>query len=100
MYNVRLLRNYINCLVREEAARIGGLGSRNMFTVNTEPILWHALPGYDVETVTGLDGSYQVDVYFDNKKLGSTRQFNDEAEAMHYARSIVDKHRIKHNDTL
>jgi hypothetical protein len=85
-----LLRRYI----REQAARIGGLGSRNIFTVDDEPISWDSLPGYDVEITYGLDDTYTVDVFFKDKKLGYSRQFNNNEEANHYARSVVDKHRI------
>jgi len=87
-----ILRRFI----REEAARIGGLGSRNIFTVNDEPISWDSLPGYDVEITFGLDDTYSTTVYFEGEKLGYTRTFNNHEEANHYARSVVDKHRINH----
>jgi hypothetical protein len=86
----RLLRRFI----REEAARIGGLGSRNMATVDPTPITWDKLPGYDVEISPNVDAGYSLTVFHDGKKLGYTIAFNDYDEAMHHARMVVDKHRI------
>jgi len=88
--NYKLLRQFI----REEAARIGGAGSRNIATVDPTPITWDKLPGYDVEISPKVDEGYSLTVYYQGKKLGYSKEFNDYDEAMHYARMVVDKHRI------
>ena len=87
--NYQLIREFI----REEAARIGGLGSRNLFTLDDSPITWDNLPGYSVEVSPNVDENYTLTIFFKGKKLGHTRQFTDYEEAQHHARMVVDKHR-------
>ena len=89
--NYDLLRRFI----REEAARIGGLGSRNIASLDPTPITFDELPGYDVEISPQVDTGYSLTVYHDGKKLGYTREFNDYDEANHHARMVIDKHRVK-----
>ena len=86
----KLLRRFI----REETARIGGLGSRNVATIDPTPITWDKLPGYNVEISPQVDEGYSLTVYYQGKKLGYSMKFNDYDEAMHHARMIVDKHRV------
>ena len=89
--SVKLLRQFI----REQAARIGGLGSRNIFTLDDSPYTWSDMPGYDIEISPNVNGQYSLTVYYEGEKLAYTLQFNDYEEANHHARMIVDKHRIK-----
>jgi len=87
----QLLREFI----REQAARIGGLGSRNIFTLDDSPITWDNLPGYSVDISPNVNGEYSLSIYFERKKLGYTRQFPSYEEAQHHARMVVDKHRVR-----
>tara|TARA_A100001037_G_C14881495_1_gene514178 strand:- start:313 stop:606 length:294 start_codon:yes stop_codon:yes gene_type:complete len=89
--SIRLLRRYI----REQAARIGGLGSRNVFTHDDSPYTWEDLPGYDVDISPNVNGRYSLTVFFNGKQLTPSLQFNDYEEANHKGRMIVDKHRVK-----
>jgi len=56
----QLLREFI----REQAARIGGLGSRNIFTLDDSPITWDNLPGYSVDISPNVNGEYSLSIYF------------------------------------
>jgi len=87
---LELLRQFI----REEASRIGGLGSRNIFTVGDSAITWDSLPGYNVDITPNVNGEYTLTVYHQGKKIGHSSQFNDYEEANHHARMVVDKHRV------
>ena len=89
--SIKLLRKYI----REQAARIGGLGSRNVFTVDDSPYTWDSTPGYSVDISPNVNGEYTLTIYYQGKKLSHTLQFNDYDEANHHARMIIDKHRVK-----
>jgi len=86
-----LLRRFI----REEASRIGGLGSRNIFTMGDSAITWDTLPGYNVDIAPNVNGEYTLTVSHEGKKLGHSMQFTDYEEANHHARMIVDKHRVR-----
>lgn len=89
--SVKLLRQYI----REQAARIGGLGSRNIFSLDDSPYTWDSTPGYDIDISPNVNGEYTLTIYYQGKKLSHSLQFNDYEEANHHARMIVDKHRVK-----
>ena len=89
---LKCMSEVLKSLVREIIIReeIG----RNFHTINGGPISYQEFIGYDVETIPTKDGTYILNVYFENKKLVPTRTYNTKEEAELYARSVVEKHRL------
>ena len=82
------LRSYVReIIIREEIGR-------NFHTIDGGPISYQEFVGYDVETIPTKDGTYILNVYFENKKLVPTRTYNTKEEAELYARTVVEKHRL------
>lgn len=67
---------------------------RNFHTVNTDPNTWKDFQDYNIECFPTEKGDYTVDVSFKDKKLSPTARFPNETEAKHFARMVVDKHRV------
>ncbi len=89
---LKCMSEVLKSLVREMIIReeIG----RNFHTLNGGPISYQEFIGYDVETIPTKDGTYILNVYFENKKLVPTRTYSTKEEAELYARSVVEKHRL------
>lgn len=83
MKNIDLLKRFI----REEIGR-------NYHTLDPDPITWDRFQDYEIECYPTGDGSYTVDVLFKGEKISPTAKFKNETEANHFARMIVDKHRV------
>lgn len=83
MKGLRLLEAFI----KEEIGR-------NYHTVDPMPNTWEDFQDYEIECFPTETGTYTVDITFQGKKLSSTARFPNETEAKHFARMIVDKHRV------
>ena len=83
----RDLKSFVREVMREEIGR-------NYHTINGGPISYQEFVGYDVETTPVTDGTFILNIYFENKKLIPTRTYNTKEEADLYARSVVEKHRL------
>jgi hypothetical protein len=67
---------------------------RNFHTVDPTPNTWEDFQDYQIECFPTETGAYTVDVSFEGKKLTQTARFQNETEAKHFARMVVDKHRV------
>ena len=95
MSKEQLLRQFI----RESAARIGGLGPRNIFTLDDSSFTFEDYHGYDVDVAPDVNGTYALTIYYKDDKMGYTTRYHSHDEAVHQARMIIDKHRVsKHAD--
>lgn len=83
MKGLRLLEAF----VKEEIGR-------NFHTVDPMPNTWEDFQDYQVECFPTETGDYTVDVSFQGKKLIPTARFKNDTEARHFARMVVDKHRV------
>ena len=83
MNNLKLLKDFI----REEIGR-------NYHTVDPDPITWDSFQDYEIECYPTEKGHYTVSISFKGKQLSPTANFKNETEAKHYARMVVDKHRV------
>lgn len=83
MKNFDLLKAFI----REEIGR-------NYHTIDNDPNTWESFSDYNIEYYPMENGQYTVDVSFKGEKLVPTARFKSETECKHFARMIVDKHRI------
>lgn len=72
---------------------------RNYHTVNPDPITWEDFSDYEIECYMTELGDYTVDVSFKGQKLVPTARFANETEAKHFARMVVDKHRVAFMNT-
>jgi hypothetical protein len=66
----------------------------NYHTVDTMPNTWADFQDYNIECFPTETGAYTVDVEYKGKKLSPTARFPNETEAKHFARMVVDKHRV------
>jgi len=67
---------------------------RNYHTLDNDPVTWDRFVDYNIESYPNENGQYTVDISYKGKKLTPTARFNNETEANHYARMVVDKHRV------
>lgn len=77
----------LEAFIREEIGR-------NYHTVNPDPITWDKFQDYEIECFPTGNGNYTVTVFFKGEQLSPTSNFKSESEANHFARMIVDKHRV------
>lgn len=84
---MKITRSKIRDLILEEIGR-------NYHTVNNDPHLWDSFQDYQIEYYPLETGQFMVDVSFKGEKIAPSARKNTEAECKHYARMIVDKHRI------
>lgn len=77
----------LEAFIREEIGR-------NYHTVDTDPNTWENFQDYTVECFPTETGDYTVDVWYKGKKLSPTARFPNDTEARHFARMLVDKHRV------
>ena len=68
--------------------------SRNYHTTSNDPNMWDDFEDFQIEYYPLESGQYAVDISFKNEKLTPTARFNNEAECKHFARMVVDKHRV------
>ncbi len=87
------IRKLISLLIREELGR-------NFHTVNTSPNTFESFKDYEIIIDPLSDSLYVVSVYFKGKKLGQQSRFNNHEEAKHYARMIIDRHRVSYMNSL
>ena len=67
---------------------------RNYHTTSNDPNMWDDFEDFQIEYYPLESGQYAVDISFKNKKLTPTARFNTEPECKHFARMVVDKHRV------
>jgi hypothetical protein len=84
---MKITRSMIREILLEEIGR-------NYHTVNNDPHLWDSFQDYQIEYFPLENGQHMVDVSFKGEKLVPTARKNTEAECKHFARMVVDKHRI------
>ena len=72
---------------------------RNYHTINNDPNTWESFQDYDVECYPTENGDFTVDIAFKGQKLSKTARFKNETEAKHFARTVVDKHRVTYMNT-
>jgi hypothetical protein len=73
---------------------------RSLSTVNNGPISFKDFPGYSVEIYpNGRDG-YFAKVSYENNDISTIANFKSQEEANHYARKVVEKHRMKIGNNL
>jgi len=68
---------------------------RNSYTLDDSPNTFKDFEDYDVELSPNVNRSYTLTIYYKGKKLGYSTEHNDYEEGNHYARMIIDKHRVK-----
>ena len=81
-------KKYLRSLIREELGR-------NYHTLDNSPYSYSEHPDYDVEIYATPPDNYLLDVRYNDQKLGHNIKFNTREEAEHYARQVVEKHRLK-----
>ena len=87
---IKLIRQYI----REQLSVMGGNPSRKVYTFDDAINSWDATPGYDIDIVPNVNGTYSVTIYYEDEKVTPIRIFNDNEEATHYARNFIDGHKL------
>ena len=87
------LQKLISLLIREEIGR-------NFHTINTHPNTFESFKDYEIIIDPLSNSLYVASVYFKGKKLGQQARFNTHEEAKHYARMIIDSHRVSYMNSL
>ena len=77
----------IRRIIREEIGR-------NYHTINNDPNTWDSFQDYQIEYFPQENGQYTVDISYKGKPLVNTARFKNETECKHFARMVVDKHRV------
>jgi len=68
---------------------------RNAHTINTNPITFKDFQDYEVEIFPNSRDGFLVNISFKGKSISEFANFKSQEEANHYARNIVDNHRVK-----
>ena len=74
-------------IIREEIGR-------NYHTVNNDPNTWESFQDYEIESYPQENGEYTISVSYKGQPLVKTARFKNETECKHFARMVVDKHRV------
>lgn len=85
MKGLRLLKAFI----KEEIGR-------NYHTLDPDPITWDSFRDYEINYYPQENGQYLVDIFFKDKKITPTGRFNNETECKHFARMVIDQHRVSY----
>lgn len=67
---------------------------RNYHTVNPDPITWSSFQDYEINYYPQENGQYLVDISYEGEKIVPTGRFQNETECKHFARMVIDKHRV------
>lgn len=67
---------------------------RNYHTLHNDPHTWDSFQDYEITYAPTGSGKYSVSISFKGEELVPTSEFKNETECKHFARMIVDKHRV------
>tara|TARA_R110000803_G_scaffold179248_4_gene241661 strand:- start:836 stop:1120 length:285 start_codon:yes stop_codon:yes gene_type:complete len=82
-----IVREIVRMVLREQ----GG----NMRSVDTTPNTWDSFEDFNISYYPQDDESCLLDIEFRGEKIAPMERHNNEQDAQHRARMIVDKYRVE-----
>jgi|APSaa5957512576_1039674.scaffolds.fasta_scaffold26098_4 hypothetical protein len=82
-----IVREIVRMVLREQHG--------NMRSVDTTPNTWDSFEDFNISYYPQDDESCLLDIEFRGEKIAPMERYNNEQDAQHRARMIVDKYRVE-----